>query len=87
MNHTSAAREFGETAGLRAAAVRHIIQPTQLLYGELSFCLPAGKKLAQLLPDAELVVLPGAGHFFPVTKPALLTDRVRDFLGAPQGSK
>jgi pimeloyl-ACP methyl ester carboxylesterase len=87
LRDTSAAREFGETAGLTAAAVRTIGRPTQLLYGELSFCLPTGRKLAKLLPDAKLVVLPGVGHFFPITGPALLTDRVRKFLGAPQSSK
>jgi pimeloyl-ACP methyl ester carboxylesterase len=83
---TTAAEEFGHPAGLTRSAVRRISQPIELIYGALSFCLPAGRRLEQLLPSARMVVLPGVGHFFPVTRPSLLTDRIREFIGSLQES-
>lgn len=40
----------------------------------------AGRRIADALPDAELVVLPGAGHFPWVDEPAALAAAVRPFL-------
>ena len=43
---------------------RRLAAPALLVYGESSSCRPTGDRLARVLPDAKLRVLPG-GHFLP----------------------
>ena len=56
------------------------------LDGKPVFSLPAGeagweaRRLARLLPRAELVELEGLGHMGPVTHPDLVNERIRGFL-------
>ncbi len=53
--------------------------PTLCIYGERSACLPVGHRLARVIPDARLLVLP-AGHYLTVETPEALTAGVVDFL-------
>lgn len=46
-----------------------------------------GRALAAALPDAELVVLPDAGHYVHVEDPALIAGHLRDFLARLPGSR
>jgi pimeloyl-ACP methyl ester carboxylesterase len=58
------------TIDLRADLPR-ITQPTLILHGELDALVPiaAARELAHTLPNAKLIVLPGAGHVPTVTRP------------------
>jgi pimeloyl-ACP methyl ester carboxylesterase len=49
------------------------------VYGELSHCLPTGRRVTQLLPGTELQLVPGAGHFHPIAQPQQLTGRLLEF--------
>jgi pimeloyl-ACP methyl ester carboxylesterase len=53
--------------------------PTLLVYGDRSPCRTTGDRLARVLPDARLVVLPG-GHFLPTDCGAALTDAIAGFV-------
>jgi hypothetical protein len=51
------------------------------MYGKFSHCLPTANGLMEHLPDARLVTIPGAGHFFPVVKPLFFARALDRFLG------
>jgi hypothetical protein len=38
------------------------------------------------MPDSRLVRIPGAGHFFPVVKPAMFARALTEFLGRDEDS-
>jgi pimeloyl-ACP methyl ester carboxylesterase len=38
--------------------------------------------MAQVIPGAQLAVIPGAGHVPPVEQPAATTEALREFLGS-----
>jgi len=59
--------------------LRALDVPTLLVYGDRSGCLPAGERLARVLPHAHLRILPG-GHFLPAEQPALLADLLEEEL-------
>lgn len=61
-------------------ALAGIRVPTLLLYGRESPFLPTGERLADLLPDARLVVLDG-GHLLPIHSPAETAREIGAFLG------
>lgn len=70
---------------LRRAAAR-VRVPVLLVYGERDGIAPAahGEELARLLPDAELVRVPGATHFSTASSPSA-TERVAAWLAARSG--
>jgi len=76
---TSARRELGARAGVTRTALRRIWQPTRLVYGEHSFCLPTAYELARVLPDSRLILVSGAGHFHPITSPDTMVAQIRAF--------
>lgn len=53
------------------AALARLALPVLLVYGDRSGCLPAGHRLAAVIPGARLRTLPG-GHFLPAEAPAAL---------------
>jgi pimeloyl-ACP methyl ester carboxylesterase len=57
--------------------------PVLALRGEHSdvFLAPAAARLQKTLPQAEVAVIPGTGHFPPMEKPAACARLIRDFLG------
>jgi len=61
---------------------RAITCPTLLVRGALSDVLSEemAKRMAEELPTARLVVVPGAGHTVPGDQPALFQSLVREFL-------
>jgi pimeloyl-ACP methyl ester carboxylesterase len=69
LTHTSAGREFEDEAPLEPGFLSRITAPTLLLFGELSHCLPTAHALLDRLPQARLIKIPRAGHFFPVVEP------------------
>lgn len=64
------------------AALRALRVPTLLVYGRHSPCLAAGRQLARLLPQAELLLL-DCGHYIPEEAPAALRAALEAFLDLP----
>jgi pimeloyl-ACP methyl ester carboxylesterase len=61
-----------------------IAVPTRLIWGELDARSPLGvaRQFENALPDAQLVVIPGAGHVSNLEEPELFNDAVREFCRA-----
>jgi pimeloyl-ACP methyl ester carboxylesterase len=53
--------------------------PTLLVYGDRSSCAPGGRKLAEAIPGARHVTLPG-GHYLHLDARDALTDLIAEFL-------
>lgn len=66
VNGTSAREDFRSMAGLTAERIARVSAPMLAVYGERSRCLPSGLALQSL--GRTLRVIPGAGHFHPVTR-------------------
>lgn len=66
---TGAESDFMKDDKLTDSVLGQMSVPTLAVYGERSQAIESGKKLAQVLPGTELKIIPGAGHFFPVSKP------------------
>jgi pimeloyl-ACP methyl ester carboxylesterase len=67
---------------LTAEALRTFEPPLLALYGDHSPLLKSGLQLKDVRPPTDLRVVPGAGHFFPVARPATFVDPVREFLSS-----
>ncbi len=80
MAHTSADREFDDKSFLAPATLKTISTPTLLAFGKFSHCLPTADRLLDYLPNARLIVIPGAGHFFPIVKPRFFARVIEAFL-------
>jgi len=61
-----------------------IAVPTLLIWGELDARSPlsVARRFEQAIPDAKLVVIPGAGHVSNVEQPELFNAAVREFCRA-----
>jgi 3-oxoadipate enol-lactonase len=59
-----------------------ITVPTLILFGEADKVVPPGNAdlLAQKIADSRIVLLPQAGHFYPLETPAAAVTAVTDFL-------
>ena len=57
--------------------------PTLILFGEYDMVVPPANAalLAEKIPDSKVVILPNAGHFFPIEVPGAASQAVIDFLG------
>jgi len=77
---TSADREFEDESFLVPSTLRTISTPTLLAFGKFSHCLPTADRLLDFLPNARLIVIPGAGHFFPIVKPGFFARVIEAFL-------
>jgi pimeloyl-ACP methyl ester carboxylesterase len=83
---TTLASDVLHVGDLDAAAIRRLAPPTFLMFGEQSRCLDTFRQLERLLPRARTVLVPGAGHFFPVQVPGTFVQHLHDFLEAPAPS-
>jgi pimeloyl-ACP methyl ester carboxylesterase len=77
---TSADREFADESFLVPSTLQTISKPMLLAFGKFSHCLPTADRLLDCVPNAQLIIIPGAGHFFPVVKPRLFARVVEAFL-------
>ncbi len=61
-----------------------IAVPTLLIWGELDARSPlsVARQFERAIPDAKLVVLPGAGHMSNLEQPEQFDEAVRDFCRA-----
>lgn len=79
---TDAREELADETGLVPARIKTIETPTLAIYGEFSHCLESGHRLNEIIPDCELSIVPGAGHFHPAVKPRRFAAELRRFLAA-----
>jgi pimeloyl-ACP methyl ester carboxylesterase len=80
LQQTTAALEIEDERPLDRAGLATIAAPTLLMFGELSHCLPTAYGLLDVLPNARLMTIPGAGHFFPLVRPVYFERGLRSFL-------
>jgi pimeloyl-ACP methyl ester carboxylesterase len=80
LQHTTAPQEIEDESPLDRRSLAAIAAPTLLMFGERTHCLPTAYGLLELLPNARLMLIPGAGHFFPVVKPLYFARGLSSFL-------
>jgi pimeloyl-ACP methyl ester carboxylesterase len=58
-----------------------IVVPTLLIWGELDERSPLSiaREFAAVIPDADLVVIPGVGHLSNLEKPEVINEAIRNF--------
>lgn len=82
IDETRASDEFLEP-GASADAIAGLRVPLLLMYGAYSRCLPSGRALQRLLPNSVLHELLDAGHFFPASHAAQVSDMLSKFMDTP----
>jgi pimeloyl-ACP methyl ester carboxylesterase len=57
--------------------------PTLILFGEFDNVVPPGNAdlLAEKISGAQIEIIPGTGHMFPIEDPQTTTTTIREFLG------
>ncbi len=66
---TSAMTDFPDPDGLTENSIREIESPVLAIYGEYSHCMPTCKRLTELLPKCQTVIVPRVGHLHPAVRP------------------
>jgi hypothetical protein len=69
-----------QSDGLDLDGIRRIVHPTLLLYGERSRWMGTCEALGEALENSETVIMPKAGHFFPLLNPTGFVLHLRRFL-------
>lgn len=61
--------------------LHHVAQPTLIIHGEADalVSLDDARRLAEILPNAKLIVLPGAGHVPTMTRPLEVSREIMNF--------
>ena len=77
---TTARTDLTSSAGLTEEKIAAITIPALAVYGEKSRVLPSLNKLKELLPNVRSTIVPGRGHFFPLTDPDLFIETLTGFL-------
>jgi pimeloyl-ACP methyl ester carboxylesterase len=69
-------------SGSREEALRQLKVPTLVIHGEADPLIPpsAGRRTAELIPGAELMMVEKMGHDLPMPLWPLLTDRIGEFV-------
>ena len=80
LDTTSADVELHDESCVDPKRLKELTMPSLLMYGEMSHCLPTSERLMEIMPSARRVVVPGAGHFFPIAKPRFFARALRMFL-------
>lgn len=81
LRETTAKEEFLSTSGTSPEQIATLPMPVLLMYGEYSRVQKSGERLRELLPRAEYVLVPNAGHFFPARSPRVVLKSLKPFLG------
>jgi len=79
---TTARQDIVSVAGLTVDRIGQVRQPTLAIYGERSRCLKTFEELPLVLPRCTNVIVPGAGHFYPLSKPVFVAKILTEFLGS-----
>lgn len=82
METTQAPVEMHDESDIHLSDMYRLTMPVLLIYGGLSHCVPTADRLADLLPNARRILVPGAGHFFPIVKPRPFARALTTFLNS-----
>lgn len=77
---TAAPDEMHDESAIPPDALQRLTMPVLLMYGDVSHCVPTSDRLMEAIPQARRILIPGAGHFFPIVKPRLFARALRVFL-------
>jgi len=80
MRNTTARQDFTAMTGLTLDKLAANPHPTLAIYGEHSAVMPSCRGLQHHLANCKTAIVPGGGHFFPLTHQALFVDLVSKFL-------
>jgi pimeloyl-ACP methyl ester carboxylesterase len=80
LHSTTLRADVARLAGLTEECLRRLDLPVLLVYGSQSRCLQSYDGLRAALPDCRGVLVDGAGHFFPASRPEALVEPLRAFL-------
>lgn len=81
LDHTSARSELDQPGMEPSQFARLSATPVLLMYAEFSRCLKSYEALRVLLPQAEAMIVPQAGHFFPLSQGERVVEVLDTFLG------
>jgi pimeloyl-ACP methyl ester carboxylesterase len=61
--------------------------PTLVIHGETDRLIPVanGRMIAERIPGAKLLVIPGAGHIFETDQPGVANQAILEYLAAQRG--
>ena len=79
---TSIYEEATSSEDVVADHLPNITQPLLTVYGESSLRKRSAMTLQRQCPNCQLQLIPGAGHFFPLTRPRLFASLALKFLRA-----
>lgn len=79
LEQTSLRRDLAAEDGVTRERLADLHKPTLIVYGEYSQALPSGQLLHHLWPHAQFEIVPGAGHFFPASRPETLARAAERF--------
>jgi pimeloyl-ACP methyl ester carboxylesterase len=80
LEKTTAREDFVSLAGLTSEKLMAIQQPTLAICCENSTALGSLEGMKNNLPDCEAALIPGSGHFFPLTHTEAFLSHVNRFL-------
>lgn len=80
LNTSTARHDLTSSAGLTLNKLSNIQEPTLAIYGENSPLMPSFQGLRDHLANCKTAIVPGAGHFYPLTQPKFFVAMVKGFL-------
>lgn len=81
LRETTARDDFISTEGASPEAITGLKMPILMMYGEFSRVRISGEQLGALVPHAQFITVPRAGHFFPARAPRVVHAALQPFLG------
>ena len=82
---TSAVADFSDPAGLEVAEISRLRRPVAAIFGARSRYLASLRGLRRNVPGCRAMLIPGAGHYFPVLRPGVFTQAVSSFAAEHSG--
>lgn len=79
---TDARAQFDYGSGLTLDDLEALNVPTCAIYGAESMTLPSGVAISRTIPNCQFIAVPGAGHFFPASRPREFVSLALQFLNA-----
>lgn len=86
LEKTSATGELDDETPILVERLEQMRVPTLLMYGEASHCVPTSDRLLEVLPNVRRIMVPGAGHFFPLVKPRAFSRGLRAFVNRSEAA-
>lgn len=86
LEDTTAGTELSDESAITEDDLSALGMPTLLMYGALSHCVPTSDRLLDVLPDARRILVPEAGHFFPLVKPRPFARALRMFVAGVESA-